>query len=360
MEGECAGHVVKGEVELSHRAVNCVVLETSKKFLDVANTDRTASWTLESVVAGEVNVHRVLVSLPFLNSKQSAESRVAKGNSLVGAKRLCVVCVRHGPVKARGEWAKTSSSICKVYTSPLSSSVGTSGVGISIRVVAVVVTCKSVVPYASGSLNYQFQSGVVLPLKTKESSQEILGGLSHTSLSSATSNNLGAIIGIQMTVHVLVEHSRVKELLLSNRDKNLGTELVGPVIEERQLASVIGLASHVGMLCSKLSSTRASGRVARAVSRQHVQLNNLSTSRKLVFVDTETIRVREVVAQLAHHLEDIAVVGIASNRDLSFQRTIGNIAGAKERCSIGLSQESRFTSRCRAFNKSAFVVHNRT
>ena len=52
---------------------------------------------------------------------------------------------------------------------------------------------------------------------------------------------------------------------------------------------------------------------------QHVQVGDLSTRGQRVLIDTKAVRVGEVVAQMAHHLENVLIFDIAGNGDLCLQ-----------------------------------------
>lgn len=80
---ECCCIVVQCDVDLGNWRVDCMMLKTSKYFLHVSDTDSTTSGRLESVVASELYINAVFISLPLFVGEQAAELRVAVSYSFV-------------------------------------------------------------------------------------------------------------------------------------------------------------------------------------------------------------------------------------------------------------------------------------
>lgn len=184
-----------------------------------------------------------------------------------------------------------------------------------------VAFCAVLVHIARG----YFRATYLGPLESEESSQEVLGGLCHAILCCTPGNDLTAIVWVEMSILIVVQYTRVKELLMSHWYENLGSELVTPVVQERQLSSVFGSTCHVFVLLPELVCTTSSGRVAGTVTRKHVHPGDIRARRKRVLVHTKTNGIWKVVAELTMQLVDVAVVHIAGNGHLSLKGRVGNI-----------------------------------
>lgn len=356
---ECLRIGVKRRINLSGGLSDEMVFESCLDLFNVARTNRTASRALESVVASEVDVHAVLIAFPLLVIEQAAESRITQGDSLIGTERLGVVAVLCSPVEERaGARVQAFSRIGKIDFVPSSGSVGSTFVGISVRVGAVVVTRECVVPSALSIFNGKDQSSVFSPPEAKKTSQEVLCRLCHPVLSSGSSNDLAAIIGIEMAVHVLMECAGVEELLLSHGHQDLIAEKVLPAVQEAQFSRECDIAkSAIGIVLNLLGqelSTSSSGRIPCAVTAQHVDLYNAGIFWQSILVHTKADGIREVVRELAVKLEDVPVICVALNWDLSLQRSIWNIRGTREWRRIHLSEERSRTSRSRSSKNLRF------
>jgi hypothetical protein len=60
-------------------------------FFNPTYTNTSADWRAEAIVAVELKVNCVLETFPLFVCEQITESRIAKGNRLVGAKGLSLV-----------------------------------------------------------------------------------------------------------------------------------------------------------------------------------------------------------------------------------------------------------------------------
>ena len=128
-----------------------------------------------------------------------------------------------------------------------------------------------------------------------------------------------------MAVQVLVQDAGVEELALADGGEGVLTELVGPGVEEGQVAGEAGAVLDVG------GDLEANGNVvcgvASAVAGQHVQGGDIGAGGQGVLVDAEAGG-GEVVAQLAVEVEDVGVAivdcragrGTAGDGDLGLER----------------------------------------
>jgi len=204
VEGKGDGVVVEGDVDLGDGRVDGVFGEEGDLLLDEADADASADGGLEGVVACEVDVDAVLVAFPLLVCEELAEVRVAERNLLVGAERLRVVCVGDGPVEARGSSVEAGLGVLEVDTSPHVRRIRTCRVHNLIGVWAVVVAGERVVPSASATLNVQDERGVLRPAEAEEAGHKVLGRLHHTIFGGGASDDLAAVVVVEVAVHVLV------------------------------------------------------------------------------------------------------------------------------------------------------------
>jgi len=133
--------------------------------------------------------------------------------------------------------------------------------------------------------------------------------------------------------------------LLADRHENLRAELVRPRVQEgqRTVEGDVRVTGHTGGVVGDLLGQRggagAGGGVAGAVAGQHVQLGDAGVLGERVLVHAESIRVGEVVGELAHLLEDVAIARVVLDRDLGLERGVGDVGGAREGSRVGLGQE---------------------
>ena len=64
------------------------MLQPSKNFLDIANSNCSTRWRLEIVLSCKVEINRVLKVFPLLVGKETAKGRVAECDRFVRAESL--------------------------------------------------------------------------------------------------------------------------------------------------------------------------------------------------------------------------------------------------------------------------------
>ncbi|KAB8337003.1 hypothetical protein FH972_021301 [Carpinus fangiana] len=311
VEGEGAGHRVERDVDLRRRRVDVVLRQARAQLGDPAGADGAAGWRREAVVACKGEVDGILVTLPLGVGEEGTKGRVAQSNRLVGAEALHVIDVADVEEACRlNQGGDALGRIGEVDGLPVGRGISTGGAAEVVAVGALEVAGERVVEGVL--LNDVDQGCVVGPVKTEEAGQKVLGRLAHAVLRGGASNQLGTIVGIQVTVLILVEDTRVKELLLADGDENLFTELVGPIVQEGELARGGEVARVVGNLLGKLAG---GGRVACAMAGEHVELGNVGAIGQRVLVHTKARWVGKVVAKLAVQVEYVASTSLGTVQD---------------------------------------------
>lgn len=124
---------------------------------------------------------------------------------------------------------------------------------------------------------------------------------------------------------------------MPERHEHLVSQLVLVVIEEGQVARGV---EGAGLVCNLLAQRRRVAlRVPAAMPMQHVQLADVGSGRQRILVHSEAVRVGEVVAQLAHELEDVCIFLVADNGDLRLDWLDGDVRDAREWSWVGLREE---------------------
>ena len=250
-------------------------------------------------------------------------------------------------------------------TYPLSGGIVASSVSEGVAVVAIVVACKCVVPDASAGFYAEHKCRVVSPSQTEEAGQEILGRFCHTVLGSRSGDDLAAVVGVEVTVHNLVQGTAIEKsavvisrgsrsrslhniLLLSDWDQDFGAKLIRPGVQEAEVASECDIAKYssriVVNLSRKLSGTGTGSWVPGSVARQHIKLDDGGVVGERVLVHAKSARVREVVGELPMQLEDVAIVYVAHDRNLSLEWAVRDVCCCREGCRVCLCKESGRTS----------------
>nr|POE47189.1 ribosomal lysine n-methyltransferase set10 [Quercus suber] len=368
--GEGAVVVVERHIDLGGRRVDGVVLQPGEDLFDVADADGAAGGRLEGVVAGEREIDGVLVALPLVEGEETAEGGVTERDRLVRAQRLRIVRVGDGPggerqhstnlphcrgwsrvdspVETRSLSGKSLGGVGEVDVGPGLGGIGATGGLVRVGVVTVVVPGQRVVPDARGGLDGEDQGGVLGPLETEEAGQEVLGRLGHAVLGGGAGDDLLAIVRVEVAVLVLVEGAGLEE-------SGLDVSFLCPSIDssmtrrlwEAQVAGERHVAQHAGGvvedLGAQLRGPGAGGRVAGAVAGQHVHLHDRRIGGQGVLVDAEALGVGEVVGELAHLLEDVAIGDVAGNGDLGLEGAVRDVGGAGEGRRVGLGEEGRLS-----------------
>lgn len=104
--------------------------------------------------------------------------------------------------------------------------------------------------------------------------------------------------------------TRVVQLFTPLWHQNLRAKMILPSFEKAQRPFRVELVRGIGNALSKVNNADTRSRIAGSMTRQHLDLDNLSSCGQRVLVDAKARR-RKVRRQITHHLKDGVVAGAA-------------------------------------------------